>query len=329
MDPLRLDGSTNAKDKKGKIIEETLEGNTANLIELNTIVTEHIFKSTSKFPKPLRDVFALIQKTVCEKFPEDDLVKYTAVSGFLFLRFFAPAILGPHLFGLKVGVQDAQSTRKLLLIAKTLQNLSNFVEFGQKEPFMEPMNSFIQSRMTAMKKYIDEISHPLTQEEIAAIPSTAYKEEDVAQDCAELTLLVAASMDRMLAASTPPHPLVVELGPILKTIEAQVKEIEELDHARNELYDMENDTGVDLLEDNADTPAFNIDEETRIFKTLTKIQMDLDKAESIGSDPPMSPLPGQYKNSFDIKDSMTKGQVHQVHLPVTSLKQSHVNLFIR
>ena len=77
MDPTRIDptGSSGAKDKKGKYVEETIEGNTANLIELNTIVTEHIFKSTVRLPKQLRSIFSLIQKTVLEKFPEDDMVR--------------------------------------------------------------------------------------------------------------------------------------------------------------------------------------------------------------------------------------------------------------
>ena len=30
-----------------------------------------------------------------------DIIKYTSVSGFVFLRFFAPAILNPKLFGLR------------------------------------------------------------------------------------------------------------------------------------------------------------------------------------------------------------------------------------
>jgi hypothetical protein len=35
-----------------------------------------------------------------QKFAHTSDVRYTAVSGFIFLRFYAPAILSPHLFGL-------------------------------------------------------------------------------------------------------------------------------------------------------------------------------------------------------------------------------------
>lgn len=72
-----------------------------------------------------------------ERFPDTDLTRYISISGFIFLRFFTPAIFGPTLFGLKIGVQDEKSKRRFTLVAKTLQNLSNFAVFGKKEPFME------------------------------------------------------------------------------------------------------------------------------------------------------------------------------------------------
>lgn len=276
MDPTRLESGI--KDKKGKYMEETLEGNTANLIELTIIVSEYIYKSASKLPIQLRDVFFLIQKTVMERFPDDGIAKYTAVSGFLFLRFFTPAILGPHLFGLRIGVRDLQSTRKLCLIAKTLQNVSNFVEFGQKEPFMEPMNGFIQSTMPSMKKFIDEVSQPLTAEEVESLQTPEFKEEYVAQDSAELVLLLAASMDRLVSASNPPHPLVLELQPILKQIEEKVEEIEKMDQARKEKYEM--DMGIDLRDENLDVSALNPNDEARMLTTLANIQSEQDNGDA-------------------------------------------------
>ena len=44
--------------------------------------------------------------------------KYTAVSGFLFLRFYAPAILGPKLFGLRENHADKNVSRTLTILAK-------------------------------------------------------------------------------------------------------------------------------------------------------------------------------------------------------------------
>lgn len=98
MDPTRIEPS---KKKVGP--EETLEGNVENLIELMTIITDCIYASAPKIPKTLRNIFHGMQVAVTEKFPNDPMTRYTSVSGFIFLRFFAPAILGPHLFGLKIG----------------------------------------------------------------------------------------------------------------------------------------------------------------------------------------------------------------------------------
>jgi RAS protein activator-like 1 len=47
-------------------------------------------------------------------------VKYLATSVFLFLRFFAPAILTPKLFDLRDHHADPQTSRSLLLLAKVL-----------------------------------------------------------------------------------------------------------------------------------------------------------------------------------------------------------------
>ncbi|KAJ1337106.1 hypothetical protein BSLG_006866 [Batrachochytrium salamandrivorans] len=103
-------------------------------------------------------ILLVLQETVSKKFENDPIVRYTCISGFIFLRFFAPAVLGPRLFGLDVGEIDSRSARNLLLVAKTLQNLSNLVEFGQKELYMAPMNVFIKNNMGRMKRFIESIS---------------------------------------------------------------------------------------------------------------------------------------------------------------------------
>ena len=53
----------------------------------------------------------------CESvFPQD--VPYLAITGFLFLRFFVPAILSPKLFALREEHSDQRSERTLKFIAK-------------------------------------------------------------------------------------------------------------------------------------------------------------------------------------------------------------------
>jgi len=99
-----------------------------------------------------------LQAEVIKKFPNNENVRYTAVGGFLFLRFFAPAILGPKLFGIIDEYIEPKISRTLTLIAKTIQNLANLIHFGEKEPYMMDMNTFIDSQITSMKKYINTVS---------------------------------------------------------------------------------------------------------------------------------------------------------------------------
>lgn len=49
-------------------------------------------------------MFRHLQSKVKTKYGEEHITRYTAVSGFLFLRFWGPAILGPKLFNLSKGI---------------------------------------------------------------------------------------------------------------------------------------------------------------------------------------------------------------------------------
>jgi len=80
----------------------------------------------------MREIFAFIATEVSNKWGEDIDVKYPAVTGFIFLRFFCPAILNPHLYGLVTDHPSEIASRNFTLISKTLMNLANLVGFGQK-----------------------------------------------------------------------------------------------------------------------------------------------------------------------------------------------------
>lgn len=50
-----------------------------------------------------------------------------------------------------------RAQRTLTLIAKALQGLANMTTFGNKEPWMEPMNKFLVSNRTEFKTFVDKI----------------------------------------------------------------------------------------------------------------------------------------------------------------------------
>ncbi len=83
---------------------EHLERNWSNLILLTTSIWKAISVSAEQCPAELRMLFRHIRSCAEDRYGSFiRTVKYTSVSGFLFLRFFCPAILNPKLFGLLPG----------------------------------------------------------------------------------------------------------------------------------------------------------------------------------------------------------------------------------
>eukprot|EP00026_Physarum_polycephalum_P003107 Phypoly_transcript_03116.p1 GENE.Phypoly_transcript_03116~~Phypoly_transcript_03116.p1 ORF type:complete len:809 (+),score=167.07 Phypoly_transcript_03116:160-2427(+) len=146
VDPSKLDKS------------EDLKQNWKNLLYWVNLFTDSIFDSLHKCPLSFRQIFNGIQQECNTKFP-GNVARYTAISGFIFLRFICPAILAPKLFNLAPDHPGIKQTRYLILIAKTLQNLANLVEFGGvKEEFMKNMNEFVLANLDNMRNFIDKLA---------------------------------------------------------------------------------------------------------------------------------------------------------------------------
>lgn len=81
--------------------QEQLDKNWANLLFLTSTIWKSIHVSASRCPVELRLIFRHVRSCAEDRYGSFiRTVKYTSVSGFLFLRFFCPAILNPKLFGL-------------------------------------------------------------------------------------------------------------------------------------------------------------------------------------------------------------------------------------
>lgn len=73
------------------------------LLEHAGKIIQGIFDTVEDCPGELRTVLASLQQAVQKKWPKEPLVPYTAVSAFLFLRLFCPAIMNPKLFNMMPG----------------------------------------------------------------------------------------------------------------------------------------------------------------------------------------------------------------------------------
>jgi len=132
--------------------------NAEHLLDILDVFAENLFKSLSEVPKQLSFICACLQTSVRNKWPNDPLVTTRVVSGFVFLRLICPAILNPKQFSLINEIPSETSARTLILVAKSLQNLSNLVEFGTKEPWMEIVNPFILKNKSKIIKFLDDMS---------------------------------------------------------------------------------------------------------------------------------------------------------------------------
>ncbi|KAG8961300.1 hypothetical protein FRC03_005558 [Tulasnella sp. 419] len=88
-------------------------------------------------------------------------LKWQSISAFIFLRFFVPAILNPHLFGLVDGMPNNTVQRSLRLVAKVLQSLANLNMNVHREEHMRGVKTFLRSQSMAMVDYLWSVSNPL------------------------------------------------------------------------------------------------------------------------------------------------------------------------
>jgi len=152
----------NMSDKICEVRQSKLKGdenwkeNQKNLVELFNCTSSIIFSSVYKCPLPLRKIFCHIRDEVRLVFP-DPSVEYTAITGFLFLRFFVPAIMTPKLFGLADDYSTGNTERTFTLVATLLQKVANLQTFDPHEAHFDAMNDILLAEQVNLKKFIDDI----------------------------------------------------------------------------------------------------------------------------------------------------------------------------
>ncbi|KAK6195833.1 hypothetical protein SNE40_001181 [Patella caerulea] len=153
IDPSRL--------KDGENLSENME----NLKSYVLKIIDSITASGLVCPTAMREVFHAIKESAVSQYSGMPTIRYLVVSSFIFLRFFAPAILGPKLFELRPDTQDSTVNRTLTLISKSIQGLVNIVSaknisFGLKEEYMVPLFESLSDpiHVDKVKMFLDIIS---------------------------------------------------------------------------------------------------------------------------------------------------------------------------
>ncbi|KAI8822597.1 uncharacterized protein EV422DRAFT_405988 [Fimicolochytrium jonesii] len=192
-----------------------------------------ISSSYEQCPSVLREVFAHIRMEVDRKWPQDvesnQSIPYAAISGFIFLRFFCPAILHPKLFNLIPDHPDPPTSRTFTLVAKILQNLANLTDFGSKEPYMVQCNAFIAQNITSMRGFIDRIS-TIPPEPLELSPSDVTRLHPLPRKDVEcLYQFFDGNMDALLEQA-PRIPLLAGLVDECRTLKARHAEFMNTPH---------------------------------------------------------------------------------------------------
>ncbi|XP_067270661.1 rasGAP-activating-like protein 1 isoform X4 [Pseudorasbora parva] len=163
LDPCKIDLNRSRRISfKGSATEAEVRESSVGLLQTYlTSIMEAIVNSVSQCPPVMRVVFKQLHKRVEEQFPEpeNEDVKYLAISGFFFLRLFAPAILTPKLFQLRDHHADTRTSRTLLLLAKALQSVGNLgLQLGHgKEQWMTPLHPIILCSVVSVKDFLDKL----------------------------------------------------------------------------------------------------------------------------------------------------------------------------
>ncbi|XP_065110109.1 ras GTPase-activating protein 3 isoform X1 [Paramisgurnus dabryanus] len=142
---------------------ENLDTNRENLRHYVDRIFNIITSSGVSCPTVMCDIFFSLRESAATRFQVDPDVRYTAVSSFIFLRFFAPAILSPNLFHLRPHHPDPCTSRTLTLISKTIQTLGSLAKSKSanfKETYMAAFYDYFneQKYADAVKNFLDLIS---------------------------------------------------------------------------------------------------------------------------------------------------------------------------
>jgi len=175
--------------------DEKLMDNRARLEDACSKFLRNIFDSVDDTPIEFRQICQFMQQKVAAKFPGNAQL---CIGGWIFLRYFCPAIFTPMISGIVTTMPNEKSQRGLTLIAKTLQNIANNVTFGKKEDSLEWLNKFITNNLLACQDYFDELARipkkakgTLTkgisdEQRMAALESLAKNLEPIASKLQEL-----------------------------------------------------------------------------------------------------------------------------------------------
>mmetsp|Transcript_13750 Transcript_13750/g.39113 ORF Transcript_13750/g.39113 Transcript_13750/m.39113 type:complete len:661 (-) Transcript_13750:66-2048(-) len=155
---------------------QNMDENWVRLMEAGQNCLDAITESLDACPMEFRELSLYLLEEVQKKYP-DYKNAVTFVGGFIFLRFFCPAMVAPEGYRLVDDVPSLAERRGLILVSKGIQNLSNGVQFGAKEAFMMPMNEFIIRNLHQTRQFLEQVASLPEADPIGEEARDALREE--------------------------------------------------------------------------------------------------------------------------------------------------------
>jgi PAS domain S-box-containing protein len=165
-----------------KLIENSnedmkLENSLILIYEETQFFFDNIINSYKQCPKTFCDLFHHIKNKMLSMKQYNEITDYHCIiGGFLFLRFFVPAIIQPDKYGIITTALPLNCQKRAIYIGKVLQNLSNGALFQDNN--MNILNNFISKNKQKLYKFFDKLIY---QKEKKILKQEQIKEESLPQ----------------------------------------------------------------------------------------------------------------------------------------------------
>ncbi|KAJ6234667.1 ras gtpase-activating protein [Anaeramoeba flamelloides] len=139
-----------------KIPEKQLVQNKSNLEHIVKKTLSSICGSITNCPLVIREIASKLWAITSEKFPN---AKYTALAGFMFLRFISPALVVPESIGIVKKSVNRESRKGLILVSKLIQNIANNTHLKEESLFF--LNYLVDDSHQEMISFLDQLAEPV------------------------------------------------------------------------------------------------------------------------------------------------------------------------
>ena len=215
IDPVKVTSAASASGSSAANTAAAAEALTLHRTNLTRVVRQvwnRIANSHAMFPITLQRCFYKIRQYLQHVGKPD--VGDNLISACIFLRYLCPAILAPSLFNLTDEYPSDKANRNLTLIAKTLQTLANFTRYEGKENSMEFLNPFLEEESAPMKRFLRQISSPLSEDGWIPNLSSPVEKSELGRHLSLLHTILFENISKVPAD----HPKSAKLRQLLDNI---------------------------------------------------------------------------------------------------------------